>query len=254
MTGLNWSVESRNRYRDWEKIITAVVVEAAVFESYREKMLKSCRKARALRDDIHTFFFSVASTWRHMNKKDKSTTLVTDKKWMFADGIYVDEAHATDDLHGNEKDVAQDVAQDVDEDEVQMILRSEYEAIVTKNAAASKRKGKNKVNPTPRPVPPAPAPAQQTGTTTATIQKHASATSAAAKDAPPHQKPDDIVSLLSSLKNMQKHKLLQCSDPDAPVGNTESIVSFAVSIITHVRVLPLFHSTPPSSPFLRSRI
>jgi len=229
MTGLNWTSDSKNRNRDWEKVATAVVVESVLIASYREKLLKDCRPANLLRTELQNFFYKRTTPWTQISTKGNAPILVTDKRWIFADGIYVD---VTD-------------ANDADD---QTTLRSEWKAGASNKP--SQKKGRSKKTQAAHTHAPDTAPGKGTTTT----QKDAP-TTAATKDNPPHKKLDDIQSILTSLKSLQKNKILQCSDPDAPSGNTESIVSFAASIIARV-TLPYLSSPmdPPHDPFLRLRI
>lgn len=223
MSGLNWTSQSKNRVRDWDKVALAVVVEAALVESYRETLLKECPLARQLRQELQDFFFSITPPWKQIDSSVGAMTIVTDKKWIFPDNIYVN-APVDDEI--------EDVTPPVDP----TTLRSEFQVLTSKKSA-SKKKSRKKVTAPPQSTPSAPT-APEKGT--APISKGAS--TIATKDNPTHKRSDDIQSLLSSLKSIQKHKLLQCSDPDAPSGSTESIVSFAASVIGHVCILSPVHS------------
>jgi hypothetical protein len=231
MTALTWTSDSKNRNHDWDKVAIALVVEAALIELYREKLLNGCPLARALRKEFHDFFFGMTHAWRQMDRSERTMTLVTDKKWIFPDNIYVD-----DEIH------------DATPSEHHIALRSQFQVLVSKKSAPKKKKSKKKDAPSPQTLPATTATAPEApdqGTTPAHKDSPAP-TTAAAKDNPQHKKSDDIQSLLSSLKSIQKHKLLQCSDKDSPSGSTESIVSFAASIIGHVCIRPLFHDRHPS--------
>jgi len=256
ISGLNWTSDSKNRTRDWEKVATASVVEAALVASYRVELLSSCTIAQSLRKELHDFFYEMTPPWRQMSQEEAMLTLITDKKWIFPDNIYIEIPRDKD----KDKDSVAAAAR------AQRILRSQWQSTASKKSAPDpSKKVTNKkknletaetlaadpddtITPTQRDTPTA-------ATTAATATTTTTATTAATKDNPPHRKSDDIGVLLSSLKAIQKHKLLQCSDPNVPSGSTESIVSFATSIIGHV-TLPIASSTPflTHNPFLRSPI
>jgi hypothetical protein len=232
MSGLDWESKSKNKARDWENVATAIVIETALVETYREKLLKQCRSARLLRKEIHDFFYSITPTWNQVGGQE---TFITDKKWIFPDNIYLPDDDDDDD--------------DILEVPPPIDLRSQWKASGTKKLAPKKKKASKKVVSASQignsdsesevdPVPEVP-PIADKGTTS-----HASI---APKDNPPQRQNDDIQSLLAALKSIQNHKLLQCSDPDAPSGSTESIGSFALSLIGHV--IPIA-SIPPYAPLI----
>jgi hypothetical protein len=255
MTGLLWSTASKNKARDWVPMAIAITVETGIVQSYREALLKSTGTARKLRQEMHDIFLKVTKPWKQFAVGDANTNqsgmLVTAKSWSFADNIRVEEPPATsaiDDTHQQGSQARRTHADNT-------TRRSELKALIslTSSQSSQKKKPKRKKAQSPESDSsvidldaddhvqevPSTSRATTTTTTTTTTAKDATATA--------HKKADDIQSVLASMKSIQKHRLLQCSDPDAPSGSTESIVSFAASIIERVSISPLslFHTTPP---------
>jgi len=225
-TALGFTIDSKNRHRDWDKVILPVVIEAGIIETYREKLLLACPLARRLRKEIHDFFHETTPLWKQIDTG--SMRLRTDKRWIFADNIYVD-------AQGDNSDIATE-----DNTPRHTSLRTEFQEFVAKKSALKKKKTKKKDGPAP----------QTTSTTapdnsTTPVNTDTPAPTPSTKDPGAHKKSDDIQSLMSSLKSIQKHRLLQCSEKDAPAGSTESIVSYAVYIIGRVYVLSSL-PLPPS--------
>jgi hypothetical protein len=235
MSGLYWAHDSKNRSRDWDKVGTAVVIEAALIQSYRVKMLKSCPTARDLRTELLEFFNSITPPWRQL------PSLSGDKTWTFPDNIVIDEAEATNDIYHASKSTQPIIIEDDDDNppDPPMTYRSEFQALMASKKSANKRRYKKKDDP------PTPATAPVTDSEVVITDAHddTPAASSTAKDTTATKKSDDLQSLLSALKSIQKHKLLQCSDPDAPAGSTESIVAFAASVIGHVHIDVYLSST-----------
>ena len=244
MLGLYWTSDSKNRSRDWDKVASAVVSETALIATYREDMLKSCPQVRALRQELHDFFFGIAKPWHRLHQPTPDTPLeaTPNKEWFFPDKIVITEEEATNDVHTSTDDVLP--VDNPNQQDVQTMRRTHFQMLMSSKKKVVKKKTKQKDDPSTQPDLPdpdvAPDAAAATTTTTAT-------SSTAAKDTTPHTRSEDIQSLLSSLKSIQKHKLLRCSDPDAPSGSTESIASFAVSIIGHVCIHTHLHLHLPLS-------
>ena len=227
-TPLGFTADSKNRHRDWDKVILPVVIEAGLVETYRKKLLLACPLARQLRNEIHDLFFKLTPPWKQFDKRPsaKTITLVTDKKWIFSDNIYVDDPSDAPD------DATQDDPLPVDHN----TLRTEFEAMLAKKPVPKKKKKTSKKDdpPTEASSPPAITPPLDDDTSPGHTGTPAPAQTT--KDPPTHKKSDDIMSLISALKTIQKHRLLQCSDTEAPSGSTESLVSFAVAIIGRVYI------------------
>jgi hypothetical protein len=86
MSGLTWNASSQNRARDWVNVATAVTVETALVEHYREQLLTACPGARALRCDLQTLFLANTSPYSTQVKGEAPRTEV---KWEFADKIAI---------------------------------------------------------------------------------------------------------------------------------------------------------------------
>ena len=225
MSGLEWSFGSKNRTRDWDKVALAAAIETGLVESYREDLLTACPLARILRQEIHDFFFDKTANWTQLDPQDPTRSLITDKTWIFPDNIYVEVPVNDDNTH--------DTIPPIDH----VALRTQLKAVQSKKSAPGQKRKANKAKKDPPPATESqtltsqPAPANPNNQTQQDTPSHA-----IIKENTPHKKSEDIQSVLSALKNLQKHRLLQCSDPGAPSGSTESIVSLAVSIIGHVRI------------------
>lgn len=220
MSGLTWIYDSKNRNRDWDGVALAVTIETALIESYRENLLKACPSACRLRVELYDFFLKITPPWNQIAGQNSMLTCNMEKRWIFPDGICTD-------------DISQEVNTHIDSG----VLRSQWQPSETTKSGVDlsrriHRKKKDTIAAAPaKTTTPAPLPQR------AHPSKDTSSSTTRAKDTAPHKKSDDIQSVLSSLKSLQKHTLLQCSDPDAPSGSTESIVSFAASIIGHVTIL-----------------
>jgi hypothetical protein len=219
-TGLSWPVDSKSRARDWSPIAKAIVIETALVESYREKLIIACPRVRVLRKELLDFFLTLAPVWTQFDRTGPDIALTLDRCWNFADEISV----------ANETPIPP-IPQPKDQEAIrsEIQLKSSQKPPPKRKPAAKKSKAiiisdteypppEEDQDPTPK----------DASTTTAT------------KDGATQKRSDDIQSLLSALKTIQKHKLVQCSDPEAPSGNTESIVSFAASIIGNVCFISIF--------------
>jgi hypothetical protein len=85
MSGLTWNSNSRNKPRDFGHIASAIALESAFIEFYREDLLVSCSGARVFRKEAHQFFLSVALT--HHKQRDLGSPPEMVTEWEFADGI-----------------------------------------------------------------------------------------------------------------------------------------------------------------------
>jgi hypothetical protein len=256
MTGLLWSQGSKNKIRDWVPMAIAITVETGLVQFYREPMLKLINTARQLRKELHDFFHKASKSWNQfaVGEGEESNMLVTTKaqRWIFPDYIYVQEPPETTSIDDTQHQGPQTRRTPADN----TTRRSELKALISLTASQSSQKKKSKRKQVQSPesdssvveldaedqVQEQPT-TSRTTTTTTTTAKDATATTTATA----HKKADDIQSVLAAMKSVQKHRLLQCSDPDAPSGSTESIVSFAASIIERVSISPLsiFHTTHP---------
>jgi hypothetical protein len=263
MATLSWSPDSKHRYRDWEKIVTAITIETAIIPIYRAPLLDKCPISQILRDELHTFFFSITPMWNQITKQDNTTTLVSSKRWIFADNIYPsnpsDSNNNTQDVplvpdipaaptapnatvspqapvdsSASNISVVPTLATVIPPDD-HAVLRSKFNAIKS-TKSGPKKKAPRKKAPVSEPVDSQTSDSAPEQSISRTAKKAASSSTAVDKRS--LTKSDDIQSLLSLLASIQNHKLLKCTDLDAPSGSTESIVSFAASIIGHVRILP----------------
>ncbi|KAI9432001.1 hypothetical protein BJY52DRAFT_1199379 [Lactarius psammicola] len=89
MCGLPWNPESQNKPRDFAMIATAVSVESAVVNTYRENLLGLCPGARALRKDLHSLFIEFAVP--HSIQNDAGDDIIH-CIWEFPDSISSDES------------------------------------------------------------------------------------------------------------------------------------------------------------------
>lgn len=85
MSGLEWNMESRARGRDWGPTATAITLETAVVESYRETVLKSANGAYELRRDLREYMESIAAT--HHAWHPSRSGHYQSKNWEFPDGF-----------------------------------------------------------------------------------------------------------------------------------------------------------------------
>ena len=222
MSGLEWSYGSKNRTRDWDKVALASAIEAGLVESYREDLLTACPLARRLRAEIHDFFFKKTTNWIQLDPEDPAGPTITDKTWIFPDNIYVEVPVSDSNTQAPTPSIDHSA------------LRTQLKAITAQKSAPGSKKRAKKGKKDPPPTTSSPP---LTPELTQTQQD--TPAPPIAKENPPPKKSEDIQSVLLALKNLQKHRLLQCSDAGAPTGSTESIVSLAVSIIGHVCLSPL---------------
>jgi hypothetical protein len=85
MSGLGWNHLSQSRDRDWINVAASVTVEMMFVNSYRLKLLMSCRGACVLRDEILAYFGSIATlvVVGHPTTGEVMETV----PWRFPDGI-----------------------------------------------------------------------------------------------------------------------------------------------------------------------
>jgi hypothetical protein len=188
-TPIVFSVDSKNRARDWDKVILAVVIESAFIETYRKKLIDESPLTRKLRTTLHAAFLKLTPAWRKLSTSDKGATLVTDKKWIFADGIYSD---PTD----NDTDLTQEDIPTIDH----TALRTQFEKHASDLKASSLKKKKSSKKIVSPPIivsdddnadnddnASSPAPDQDQGATSSQLN-----TAATAKNTPALKKSDDI--------------------------------------------------------------
>jgi hypothetical protein len=85
MSGLDWNLDTRNAKRDWPNTASAITVETALVESYREDLLLECPGASALREEIRAHFVKIA----HPHNINHPSTGLVDQVylWEFPDGF-----------------------------------------------------------------------------------------------------------------------------------------------------------------------
>jgi hypothetical protein len=215
-TALKWKLDSKNRARDWISVMKAFTIEAVLIMSYREQLITACPRTRKLRNELLTFFASLTPGWPQIQTSDMDMRVIIAGCWSFPDNISISD------------DVPTPAVAD------QEAIRSQIQ-IQSSQKPAPKRKAATKKSPAIIVSDDDdPAPDEDEAPTQVDASAAATDTTAATKDSTTQKKLDDIQSLLSALKTIQKHKLLQCSDQDSPPGCTESIVTFAASIIASV--------------------
>jgi hypothetical protein len=226
-TALKWPLDSKYRTRDWASVAKAFAIEAALISSYRTELITACPRTRTLRNELLIFFSSLTPNWGQLQKGDENMlAFVPHGEWTFPDNIIIPDNIPAPPVADQEA------------------VRSQIQIESSQQKAATKKKPVRKSKPIiisdeddhdldeddeddedPSQFDPSTA---------------ADEIVATAKDSAPSKRSDDIQSLMSALKTIQKHKLLQCSDPEAPSGSTETIVTLAVSIIGSVRFISIF--------------
>lgn len=83
MSGLSWNESSNNRPRDWMPTVAAITLETGIVEMYREDMLRRCAGARKLREEMETYFLSIASFFVPFDRPTEPQAI---KEWRFPDG------------------------------------------------------------------------------------------------------------------------------------------------------------------------
>ncbi|KAI9430720.1 hypothetical protein H4582DRAFT_2063460 [Lactarius indigo] len=89
MSALPRNLDSQNKKCDYALITTAIAVESALVDKYRAHLLSICPGARDLRDDLHSFFFSI--TMPHAQYLPDGKKEVT-RVWEFPDAVRSDSA------------------------------------------------------------------------------------------------------------------------------------------------------------------
>lgn len=87
-SGLSWNHDSRNKPRDWERYATAATGETGLVQMYREKLLRGCPPANALRKDLHDIFFSWSASKARIPTGGQEGYHIS-KLWEFADNISI---------------------------------------------------------------------------------------------------------------------------------------------------------------------
>src|ERR1700722_5662308 len=89
LAGTSWEIlSSKNPARDYKPLVQAAIVESALVNNYRRKLLEYCPPSIKLRDIIRNTL-SAFSTKTAIVKQDKGSVIKTGmhKEWNFPDGI-----------------------------------------------------------------------------------------------------------------------------------------------------------------------